>query len=67
MTVKVTSLEPWQILRIRRGLHMSQREFGDLLGVDEKTVSDWERGVHVPKEDSGARLLGIAKRDGVIR
>lgn len=31
-------------LQIREGLGLSRREFGDVIGVDQDTVSAWERG-----------------------
>lgn len=35
-------------LQIRLALGLSRREFGDIIGVDQDTVSMWERGKRSP-------------------
>lgn len=35
-------------LQIREGLGLTRREFGDVIGVDQDTVSAWERGKASP-------------------
>ena len=35
-------------LQIREALGLSRREFGDVIGVDQDTVSAWERGKTSP-------------------
>jgi DNA-binding transcriptional regulator YiaG len=49
--------EPTIDLRaIRKGLGLSQKQLGDLLGIDQSTVSDWEtRGA--PKRGPGRKLI----------
>lgn len=51
-------------LRTQRGL--SQRDFGGLAGVSERTVSKWERGKTKPKLEvlyRIARVLGVRAED----
>ena len=36
------------IKEIRLEKNLKQRELGKLVGVDDKTVSKWERGVYLP-------------------
>lgn len=58
-------------LRVRRGL--SQAVLAGMLGVDQKSVSRWERGLDQPKVSTQRRLLDIyrgsraARQDEVIR
>lgn len=37
------------IKKIRKQLKMSQKEFGDWLGVTNRTVINWEKGGNIPK------------------
>lgn len=48
---------------VREGMGLTQQEFGDLLGVTDQTVSDWEGGRTVPRR---SRLVQIAKRAGIL-
>ena len=32
----------------RKGKKLTQAQFGEMLGVSNKTVSKWENGVHMP-------------------
>lgn len=36
-------------MKVRERSQLTQREFADLLGVTISTVSNWERGVQVPR------------------
>ncbi|PSB16071.1 XRE family transcriptional regulator [Phormidesmis priestleyi ULC007] len=36
-------------MNVRKLAGMTQRQFADLLGVTISTVSNWERGVQVPR------------------
>jgi DNA-binding transcriptional regulator YiaG len=49
---------PGYLTSLREALGLTQKEFGDKLGVDKMTVSRWERGALRPGEDS---LAGIEK------
>jgi DNA-binding transcriptional regulator YiaG len=44
--VKAKRLEmgPEDVFRLRSKMNMTQRQFGDAVGVDPVTVSRWERG-----------------------
>jgi len=41
-------LTPAQIVDVRKGLGLTQTQFGQLLGVHEMTVSRWERNEFPP-------------------
>ena len=49
------------ILRIRKGLKVSQKVFARLLNVSPKTVQAWEQGTREPS-DAALKLLSIAER-----
>lgn len=37
------------IVKRRQLMQLTQQELADLLGVGESTISNWERGKHIPK------------------
>lgn len=37
------------IAKMRKRKHVTQVELGDILGVSDKSVSKWERGLSFPK------------------
>lgn len=39
---------PENIHALRLGLHLTQTEFGGLLGVTKRTIIRWEQGQHLP-------------------
>jgi len=41
---------------IREQLQLSQRELARVLGADESTVSRWETGDRLPREDAADRI-----------
>ncbi|KAM3094194.1 helix-turn-helix domain-containing protein [Phormidesmis sp. 146-12] len=41
--------QPLNLMKVRSRAGMTQRQFADLLGVTISTVSNWERGVQVPR------------------
>lgn len=41
--------QPLTLMKVRLRAGMTQKEFADLLGVTISTVSNWERGVQVPR------------------
>ena len=45
-----------RISAVRRRLGMSQRELAVRLGVDSKTVCDWESGKHRPVQELALKL-----------
>lgn len=36
-------------MRLRESLGFTQRQVADALGVTDQTISNWERGIHVPR------------------
>jgi DNA-binding transcriptional regulator YiaG len=41
--------QPITLMRVRQKANMTQKQWADLLGVTISTVSNWERGVQVPR------------------
>jgi DNA-binding transcriptional regulator YiaG len=41
--------QPLTLMKVRARAGLTQREFANLLGVTISTVSNWERGVQVPR------------------
>jgi WD40 repeat protein/transcriptional regulator with XRE-family HTH domain len=46
--------------RLRKHMHLTQRELGRLLGISEQALQQWERGVHSPTVEHLKRLLALA-------
>jgi putative transcriptional regulator len=38
-----------KFMSLRESLGLTQRQIADTVGVTDQTVSNWERGVHVPR------------------
>ena len=47
-----------EVLAIRRRLGLTQKEFGDLVGVASNSVARWERG-ELGVRESAARLMKL--------
>lgn len=62
-----TSFDPDRIKTIRFHLGMTQTEFAEYLGAGLSSVSDWEKGRHVPKRASVIRRLLDAEIDAERR
>lgn len=52
------------ITGLRTGLDMTQRSFGDQLGVPQVTVYRWEAGLSKPNADHIARMYDLAHHQG---
>ena len=51
-----------RIALARRALKLSQEKFAELIDSDQQSVSDWERGKHVPLKRSRPiieQVLGV--------
>lgn len=48
---------------LRRRLGLTQKELAEALGVDQVTVSRWERGVDAPRPGRLARLRDMLRKD----
>ncbi|MDO8629042.1 MAG: helix-turn-helix domain-containing protein [Phycisphaerales bacterium] len=53
---------PGFITALREALGLTQKEFGEELGVDKMTVSRWERGALKPSDESLAALDDLRRR-----
>jgi DNA-binding transcriptional regulator YiaG len=53
---------PGYIVALREALGMTQKEFGERIGVDKMTVSRWERGEVRPSDDSLAGIEQLRKQ-----
>jgi DNA-binding XRE family transcriptional regulator len=38
-----------EFMQLRESLGLTQRQLADAIGVTDQTVSNWERGVYVPR------------------
>lgn len=59
---------PGFITALREGLGLTQREFGERVGVDKMTVSRWERGALRPNAAARSAIERVRKealREGV--
>lgn len=36
-------------MRLRESLGLTQRQIANVVGVTDQTVSNWERGIHLPR------------------
>lgn len=53
---------PGYISALREALGMTQKEFGETIGVDKMTVSRWERGALRPSDESLAVIEDLRKK-----
>jgi len=56
-----------RIRRLREAKQLTQKQLGDLVAVDGRTVGNWERGKSVPRNRMGAleEVLGVSLSDDV--
>lgn len=52
-----------EIRRIRKEKRWSQARLGQMLNVDQTQISDFERGVSIPHEETLFQLLEISRDD----
>src|SRR5258708_16511288 len=45
--------------KLRKRMHLTQRELGRLLGISEQAIGQWERGVRSPTVELLKRLLAL--------
>ena len=48
---------------LRQANNLSQKDLAQILGVDQRTVSAWEKGVCEPSFESLSKLCEIFKED----
>lgn len=53
----------WRLRRARERARLTQRELAEAVGVDRKTVGNWESGVSSPRSSLG-RLEAVLKEHG---
>jgi DNA-binding transcriptional regulator YiaG len=54
------------IRSLRAHMRLTQKQFADVLGVRQQTVSEWESGVYVPTRSTSKHLTRVAKEAGFI-
>jgi DNA-binding transcriptional regulator YiaG len=54
------------IRALRAHMHLTQKQFADVLGVRQQTVSEWESGVYVPTRSTSKYLTRVAEEAGFI-
>lgn len=58
----IPNFSPQEIRNLRNNLSMTQSTFAAVLGVSQKTIEAWERGINEPI-GSARRILGMLKVD----
>ncbi len=53
--------------RIRKKIHMSQREFAAYFGVSPRTIQEWEQGRALPSGAARAFLMVIDREPEAVR
>ncbi len=56
--------KPESIRELRSELNLNQREFGQRLGVSQKTISRWENGNIVPGGNQLGVIFDIGLKEG---
>lgn len=57
---------PARIMALRKGMHMSQERFGELVGMSQRTIAAWESGERRPSLnvlEQVAAALGVTAAD----
>jgi putative transcriptional regulator len=54
---------PSDIRSLRGRLGLTQSQFAELLGVDQSTISTWERGVNIPRGPARKVLESLVPAD----
>jgi DNA-binding transcriptional regulator YiaG len=54
------------IRALRAHMRLTQRQFADVLGVRQQTVSEWEGGLYVPTRSTSKHLTRVAREAGFI-
>jgi DNA-binding transcriptional regulator YiaG len=47
-------------------MRLTQKQFADVMGVRQQTVSEWESGVYVPTRSTSKHLTRVAEEAGFI-
>lgn len=55
------------VLKIRKNLHMTRREFSEVFGFSIRTLEKWERRERSPEGPARAYLTVIAKAPEAVR
>lgn len=58
----LSDLTPAQIKALREGMHLSQVEFAERVGVSERTVQNWEAGAR-PRPSHRRALLALTPQE----
>jgi DNA-binding XRE family transcriptional regulator len=62
---RMTPFDPKSINNFRSKLEISQRAFGDALGVPQFTVHRWESGQAAPNAENLGKMHDLGKERGV--
>ena len=60
--VQVSMYSPSDVVKLRKGLNMSQKGFASAIGVSHRTVESWEAGRSVPSRIA-TRMLYLLDAD----
>jgi len=64
LTSKLLVMNGLDVVKIRKDLNLTQVEFGKLIGVDKRTVINYEQGKVIPK--TKASLLELMLANGLV-
>lgn len=53
------------VLKLRKKLVLSQKEFADLLGVSFASINRWERGKHEPTIKIKRKIIELCKKNKI--
>jgi DNA-binding XRE family transcriptional regulator len=54
------------VLKIRKSLKLTQEEFGQLIGVDKRTIMNYEKGKVIPRNKIGLFKLILSKESNIL-
>lgn len=53
----------WNMIKARADLNLKQSDLAKLVGVSQKSVSSWEKGIHTPRTNQAIKLVEILGKD----
>lgn len=54
-----------RLIQVRKGLHLTQEELGNYLGVTKATISNYEKGLRTPDLDFFINYIEFCRKEGI--
>ena len=54
------------VLKIRKSLKLTQEQFGQVIGVDKRTIMNYEKGKVIPRNKIGLFKLILSKESNIL-